>query len=217
MPLIQTTLGGRWGFVGRSVRASREGVEVFEMAVEAVSNPNRRPCPAHAGACACPEGDGGGGGKGGKARISVFLDAPDAATYSAETGPSTSFTIQIHDHLIPNKKLSKGERGFDSQYEGACSRPLRPFSSLSEAKHMFTSEKKDWGFSEFAPRKAIFKEANDYLVNDRLILSVDLTVERKLGTFQLDTGRPGFRRSPLCCHVPSTQCSRVPQAACLAT
>jgi hypothetical protein len=43
--------------------------------------------------------------------ISVFLDAPDAAKYSAETGLSTSFTIQIHNQLQPGKPKGEARMG----------------------------------------------------------------------------------------------------------
>ncbi|KAG1670967.1 hypothetical protein FOA52_011402 [Chlamydomonas sp. UWO 241] len=95
--------------------------------------------------------------------ISVFLDAPDSATYSVETGPSAAFTVHIHNQHNPDNTLSKG------------------------TEHTFTSSEPDWGFSLFAPLDEIANPTNGFRVNNRLILSIDLAVESK-APFQLDTG-----------------------------
>jgi hypothetical protein len=69
------------------------------------------------------------------------------------------------------------------------SRPLSLSSSFAETERSrtFTSNQSNWGFPQFAPLDKIVNPANGFLVNDRLILSIDLDVESK-GPFQLDTG-----------------------------
>ncbi|KAG1672415.1 hypothetical protein FOA52_013200 [Chlamydomonas sp. UWO 241] len=56
-----------------------------------------------------------------------------------------------------------------------------------DVKQTFTSSENDWGFSTFAPLDKIVNLNNSVLVNDRLIVNVDLSVETK-APFQLDSG-----------------------------
>jgi hypothetical protein len=74
--------------------------------------------------------------------------------------------------------------------------PLSPPSSSSaDTQHTFTAEVSDWGFSKFINVEEVLNPANGWVVNNRMILSIDITVSHE----ELDTG---LLQTFTCCHPP---------------
>ncbi|KAG1658501.1 hypothetical protein FOA52_011967 [Chlamydomonas sp. UWO 241] len=95
--------------------------------------------------------------------VGVFLYSVDDDVHNGLRSPSAAFAIHIYNQLVPGKKLIK------------------------ETEHMFTASESDWGFQGYALHGEIVDPTNCWLVNDRLILSIDVTVAPE-DRAQLDAG-----------------------------
>lgn len=79
--------------------------------------------------------------------------------------------------------------------------------AAKDARHTFTAEANDWGFTSFAPLHTLLDPSNGYYVDDSVIIKVDVTVGIYDDPFPMDsrkeTGFVGLRNQGATCYMNS--------------
>ena len=77
----------------------------------------------------------------------------------------------------------------------------------SETQHQFNSRENDWGFTSFMPIQDIYDPSKGYLVNDTLILSAEVSVQKVVDNWAYDskkeTGFVGLKNQGATCYMNS--------------
>ena len=114
--------------------------------------------------------------------MAVYLDFPEAPFTPHQLCPDAHFEIVAVNQKQESKSIKRG-LGFPSWQALTLPCP--------EARHMFTSQARNWGFPQFLPLPDT-KEKSDFVVNDTLILRVNVTVQRDMDLYRLLRRQTGF-------------------------
>ena len=88
-------------------------------------------------------------------------------------------TITVHNQLHPSLSISRGETSLSPPIPHASHSCVHPVcADAVSSVHTFDSKAPDWGWNGFVKRSKLFKFDSGFVVNGKLMVSANVTVEK---------------------------------------
>eukprot|EP00878_Enallax_costatus_P010709 GHUV01011185.1.p1 GENE.GHUV01011185.1~~GHUV01011185.1.p1 ORF type:complete len:671 (+),score=192.28 GHUV01011185.1:167-2179(+) len=114
--------------------------------------------------------------------LSLYLDSPEAAFAPANLNPTASFKLSIVNQKTPGQDYFK------------------------DSRHKWSQQETDWGFTQFISLAELHDADRGFLVDDRVIIKVEITVQRDERYYydsRRETGYVGLKNQGATCYMNS--------------